>query len=60
MINVKIVTEYSITRKRGGYRLQWIGDGNKPSWITGVKGTFMWYKFKTDAVKSAEVYNRSI
>jgi len=56
-MNVKVVTEYSISGKRGGYRLQWIAD-NKPDWIIGIRGTFGWYKFKNDAIKAAEVYNR--
>ena len=60
MQNVKVVTEYSISGKRGGYRLQWIGSDNKPSWIVGIKGTFGWYKYKNDAMKYTEVYNRSI
>ena len=60
MQQVRVVTEYSISGKRGGYRLQWIGIDNKPSWIVGIHGTFGWYKYKKDAVKYAEVYNRSI
>ena len=60
MQNVKVVTEYSISGKRGGYRLQWIGSDNKPSWIVGVNGTFGWYKYKKDAIKYAEVYNRFV
>ena len=60
MLNVRIVTEYSISGKRGGYRLQWIKADTKPAWIVGIRGTFGWYKYKKDAMKYAEVYNRSI
>ena len=60
MQNVRVVTEYSISGKRGGYRLQWINSDTKPSWIIGTNNTFGWYKHKNDAIKYAEVYNRSI
>lgn len=60
MLNVRTVTEYSISGKRGGYRLQWIKTENKPSWIIGKNNTFGWYKYKKDAMKYAEVYNRSV
>ena len=53
----KVVTEYSISEKKGGYRLQWVG-ANKPSYIVGDKGTCGWYKFKNDAVKAAESRNK--
>lgn len=56
MTNVKIVTEYSVSGKRGGYRLKWVGT-NKPSYIVGVHGTFCWYKFKSDAASAAANYN---
>ena len=54
MTNVKVVK--NITRGYG-YALQWVGE-NKPSWIIGPCNTFSWYKYKRDAIKAAQVYNK--
>lgn len=52
-------TQYSITGKRGGYTLQWMGD-NKPTYIVGPKSTCCWYKHKTDALKACQTRNDAI
>lgn len=55
----KAVTQYSVTGKRGGYTLQWIGD-NCPTWVIGPKQTHAWYRYKKDAVNRAEELNKNI
>jgi hypothetical protein len=51
-----VIVAKSITRGYG-YALQWVG-ANKPSYIIGPNNTFSWYKYKRDAVKAAQVYNK--
>lgn len=51
---VKVVK--SVTR-RYGYSLKWVGE-NPPSWIMGTGHTWAWYRYKRDAVKAAERYNK--
>lgn len=56
MSEIKVKVVKAITRKYG-YCLKWIGV-NPPSWIMGSGHTWAWYRYKRDAVKAAERYNK--
>lgn len=54
MEKVKVIKSL---KRSYGYSLQWVGE-NPPSWIMGAKYTFGWYRYKRDAQKMADVYNK--
>lgn len=54
IMNVKVIKSLS---RNYGYTLQWINNNNRPSWVIGIQNTFTWYKYKRDAIKTAEYYN---
>lgn len=52
---MNVVVIKSIKRTYG-YSLKWIGE-NRPSWVIGPQQTFMWFRYKRDAVEAAKRYN---
>ena len=46
----------SLTRKYG-YSHQWVGP-NCPSYVVGPQHTCHWYKYKREAIKRAEDFNK--
>jgi hypothetical protein len=47
----------SVTRSYG-YTHQWSGPGPCPTYIIGPHNTCHWYRYKRDAVKRAEEFNK--
>jgi hypothetical protein len=54
----KVVTQYKATGVKGGYVLQWESLNTCPSYIVGKNKTCGWYKYKKDAVNSANNQNK--